>query len=154
MFSIFKPKAECPRCLGKGHVDMGDITRLGKELKWLPGPCAYCGGKGKVKAQMISRVNPGITYLTTDLEKDERQRLLNGEEEVLERAAYNDSQYDVFIKQIEYLYYMGRMDAETITDFYLISRYAEEVPVEEKLEFIEYVEKVIEKSREDRFGTR
>jgi hypothetical protein len=28
---------ECPRCLGKGHVDMNDIVRLGQELKWSRG---------------------------------------------------------------------------------------------------------------------
>ena len=36
---------DCPRCLGKGHVDLQDIKRLRRELFWEPGPhCAYCDG--------------------------------------------------------------------------------------------------------------
>ena len=40
---------QCPRCLGKTHVDQEDIRRLGREMEWIPGPCAYCEGTGKVE---------------------------------------------------------------------------------------------------------
>jgi len=43
-----KDRIQCPRCLGKGHVDWDDIKRLDKELKWIPGSCAYCNGKGTI----------------------------------------------------------------------------------------------------------
>jgi len=29
---------ECPRCLGKKHVDKVDIERLNRQNEWLPGP--------------------------------------------------------------------------------------------------------------------
>ena len=42
---------ECPRCLGKGHVDQADILRLGMETAWAPGPCLYCRRRGNVSEQ-------------------------------------------------------------------------------------------------------
>lgn len=39
---------DCPRCLGKKHVDKTDIERLNRQNEWLPGPCAYCDQKGFV----------------------------------------------------------------------------------------------------------
>jgi hypothetical protein len=39
----------CPRCLGKGFVDLNDIKRLGMETRWEQGACPYCGGQGNVK---------------------------------------------------------------------------------------------------------
>ena len=42
-------KMICPRCLGKGFVDLNDIKRLGKETRWEQGACPYCGGQGNVK---------------------------------------------------------------------------------------------------------
>ena len=39
---------ECPRCLGKKHVEKADIERLNRQNEWLPGPCAYCEEKGFV----------------------------------------------------------------------------------------------------------
>ena len=38
----------CPRCLGKGEVDIEDIQRLLMEEYWSPGDCGYCEGVGKV----------------------------------------------------------------------------------------------------------
>ena len=43
---------ECPRCLGKKHVDQDDIIRLNREEQWLPGPCAYCNELGIVDSDM------------------------------------------------------------------------------------------------------
>ncbi len=34
--------SECPRCLGKKHIDESDIARLRKQGDWTPGPCKYC----------------------------------------------------------------------------------------------------------------
>ncbi len=42
-------KMLCPRCLGKGFVDLNDIKRLGMETRWEQGSCQYCGGQGNVK---------------------------------------------------------------------------------------------------------
>jgi serine/threonine protein kinase len=71
-----KPKIEiniheCPRCLGKGHVDKKDIKRLKRELDWMPGPCAYCDGTGKVDDEMLQSTNAddaNLTYESDDLE--------------------------------------------------------------------------------------
>jgi hypothetical protein len=41
---------ECPRCLGKKHLDKADIERLNRQNEWLPGPCAYCEEKGFVES--------------------------------------------------------------------------------------------------------
>jgi serine/threonine protein kinase len=62
---------ECPRCLGKGHVDKKDIKRLNRELEWMPGPCAYCDGTGKVDDKMLqstSADDANLTYENDNLE--------------------------------------------------------------------------------------
>lgn len=48
----------CPRCIGKGFVDLSDISRLGMEGKWGQGYCRYCDGKGKVLKGLTKRINP------------------------------------------------------------------------------------------------
>jgi serine/threonine protein kinase len=71
-----KPKIEiniheCPRCLGKGHVDKKDIKRLKRELEWMPGTCAYCDGTGKVDDEMLQSTNvddANLIYENDDLE--------------------------------------------------------------------------------------
>ena len=73
-----KPTVQCPRCLGKGRVDWDDIKRLGKELKWGPGRCAYCNGTGKVDPALMSKVAVGETYLTTNLPYAERKGVIDG----------------------------------------------------------------------------
>ena len=42
---------------------------------------------------------------------------------------------------------MGKMDAETIADFYLIERSDEEIPEQERQELIEYVDRVISRRK-------
>jgi serine/threonine protein kinase len=62
---------ECPRCLGKGHVDKKDIKRLNRELEWMPGTCAYCDGTGKIDDEMLLSTNvddANLTYENYDLE--------------------------------------------------------------------------------------
>jgi len=76
LFGQRKPTIQCPRCLGKGHVDWNDIKRLNQELRWGPGTCAYCNGKGKVAPDMVDKVAVDASYLTIDLSKAERQRVM------------------------------------------------------------------------------
>ena len=144
---FFKSKVECPRCLGKGHVDVDDIKRLGQELRWIPDKCAYCNGKGKVAAELVSKVNADNPYLTTDIDQEERILLFEGDEGALERAELRNNHVSLFIAQIEYLYFMGKMDAETIADFYLIERSDEEIPEQERQELIDYVDRVISRRK-------
>ena len=47
---------ECPRCLGKKHVDKADIERLNRQNEWLPGPCAYCEEKGFVDSNTSENI--------------------------------------------------------------------------------------------------
>jgi hypothetical protein len=68
----------CPRCLGKGEVDVNDIKRLGRELARVPGPCAYCNEIGKVESHLISKVDVDEAYLTTALSDAERKKVFNG----------------------------------------------------------------------------
>jgi hypothetical protein len=51
----------CPRCYGKGFVDLDDIKRLGMEQKWGQGFCRYCGGEGEVEKGITKTLNPLIT---------------------------------------------------------------------------------------------
>lgn len=139
-----KPKVDCPRCLAKGSVDWDDIKRLGKELKWLPGECAYCNGAGKVFSKMLSKLSADTTYLTTDISQDEREKLINNDSEALKRAGYYDKEINGFIKQIEYLYFTANLDVNMITEFYLISTTEPEMSVIEKEEFVNYVMRIID----------
>ena len=68
---------DCPRCLGKGHVDKDDIVRLKQQGKWRAGVCVYCQGTGKVNKEMLLKVAPNATYLTTSLSDTERDFLIN-----------------------------------------------------------------------------
>lgn len=147
MFSFFKPTVNCPRCLGKGHVDLDDIKRLGQELRWNPGPCAYCNGKGKVTANQTQKVAADNAYLTNDIGQHERARLFLQDEGALHRAKMQEKRVKDFVAQIEYLYHMGKMNAEMIADFYLIGRADDETAEQEKLELIDYINRVINKKK-------
>jgi hypothetical protein len=65
---------ECPRCLGKGYVDIKDIKRLKRELEWRPGPCAYCDGTGKIDNEMLESTN--LDEVTLVYQKDDLNILL------------------------------------------------------------------------------
>ncbi|MEW5677246.1 hypothetical protein ABGT15_13105 [Flavobacterium enshiense] len=139
-----KPKVDCPRCLGKGNVDWDDIKRLGQELKWLPGECAYCNATGKVTSEMLSKISVDNMYLTTDITQDERQKLINNDSDALERAAYYEMEVNGFIKQVEYLYFNANLNLGTIVEFYLINKTELEISPSEKEKFIDYIERIIE----------
>ncbi len=47
---------KCPRCLGKGHVDKKDITRLDMDGLQSVGDCQYCDGIGLVNIKKIDSV--------------------------------------------------------------------------------------------------
>ncbi len=138
---------ECPRCLGKGHVDWDDIKRLNKELKWVPGSCAYCNGVGKVDAKIEEDVPVDTTYLVNSLPEEERQKLVSGHPEALERACQYDEQLDEFINGISYLYFETNLQPVQIARFYLLHSQESESYENELQEMIEYVEKVIQVKR-------
>lgn len=142
--SLFnRNKIDCPRCLGKGDVDLQDIKRLKKELHWLPGKCAYCNGEGKVSSKKVSMVSVDIEYLTTDLPKGERKKLLNGDIGALQRAKAYEAGVNKFINQIEHQYYIENQEAEQIAD-YLFRKYPRlGNSSTERRETIDYIEKVI-----------
>jgi DnaJ-class molecular chaperone len=48
----------CPRCYGKGFVDLNDIKRLGMENQWGQGFCHYCDGIGEVEKGKTKKINP------------------------------------------------------------------------------------------------
>ena len=134
---------ECPRCLGKGKVDLEDIKRLKKELYWGPGKCAYCNGIGKVPPDRIEKVRPDFEYLTTDLPSWERHKVINGDSDALERAKEHNELVQIMVEEIEHLYYIENMEPAEIADYYL-QKWGESVyAASAKQEIIDYVEAVI-----------
>lgn len=143
--NIFKiSKVECPRCLGKGNVDLKDIKRLKMELRWMPGSCAYCNGKGVVSQKLASGSAVDSAYLTLDLTPQERRLILRNDPIALERAAYFNMEMEDFIKQVENLHEVGKMDVSQIRDFFLISKTNIALTEKEIEEMEEYIQKVIE----------
>ena len=53
-----KTTMTCPRCIGKGFVDLNDIKRLGKEEDWIQGCCKYCDGNGEVIKGKTTLLSP------------------------------------------------------------------------------------------------
>lgn len=135
---------ECPRCLGKGKVDWDDIKRLNKELKWLPGSCAYCNGGGKVDAKMENKVAVDTTYLVNNLSKEERKRIINQHPDALERASRFEDQLDNFINEVCYLHFEADLKPIQIVNFYMISKADSDSYESEKQELVEYIERVIQ----------
>lgn len=139
-----KPTEKCPRCLGKGFVDNYDIERLNKKLEWSPGKCAYCFGKGKVNKQTISKIPADLSYLTLDRSKIERLKLTIGNTNAKKRAElYQESLTDL-INHITKQYFVGKLDIETIADLHFARFKIRNVSIEDKIEFMRYIEKVIE----------
>lgn len=113
---------ECPRCLGKGHVDLNDIKRLGQELKWAPGNCAYCDGAGKVDPDIISNVEVNEGYLVNDLPTEEKGKLFKRDKKALERAREFNTHIDAWVEKIRQMHFEQNLSAEQITDW-LIANY-------------------------------
>lgn len=136
-------KVECPRCLGKGDVNLEDIKRFKKELYWVPGKCAYCNGDRKVPSKRILMVSADTEYLTTDLLESERKRLLNGDTGALQRAEEHEAEVNKIIEQIEHLFYIENQEVDQIAD-YLLRKYGiSENSSTQRQEIMEYIEKVI-----------
>ena len=134
---------DCPRCLGKGNVDLEDIKRLKKELFWAPGKCAYCNGIGKVPPDRIEKISAGFEYLTTDLPSWERHKVINGNGDALKRADEFKEVFEKIIKEIEHQYYIENKEPIEIADQLFQMQGRLEYSESEKQEVIEYVEKVI-----------
>jgi len=146
LFKRTGTSVECPRCLGKGHVDMNDIKRLGNELRWIPGKCAYCNGTGNVQPETISKVAAAEAYLTNNLPRAERNRVINGDKAALKRGAVLEERIGLAIEQIKQLYFEKNFDVEQIAELYLQSPTVWDV--QQKKEMIEYINNVIAHSIE------
>lgn len=142
-------KVNCPRCLGKGNVDLDDIKRLKKELFWLPGKCAYCNSSGKVSSEMLTKVSVDNSYLTIDITQEERNKLINNDPNALERANRFDREIDGFIKQVIYLHFVAKLDANTIADFYLIPKAEHEILPNEKEDILNHIKLIINSEKEN-----
>ncbi len=87
-------------------------------MKWAAtGKCAYCKIAGKVDPKMTSKVAVDEAYLTTDLPAAERIRVIKGDEAALKRAGFAKINFDLFIKQIQELYFAKDLNVEQIADF-------------------------------------
>ncbi len=136
---------ECPRCLGKGHVDLDDINRLNQELMWAPGICAYCNGKGKVDSTIEENVPVNASYLVVNLPEDERKRIIHGHPDAIERGKQFEDQIKVFIDQISYLHFKTGLNELQIAEFFLLGKENLVSYEKERKEFVDYVERVIKK---------
>ena len=138
---------KCPRCLGKGFVDWEDIRRLNKQLKWVPAPCAYCNGEGKVDKEMLSKVAVDCTYLTIDLPESEIEQIKNGEEEAIEKGKQRELFIENLIQFAEKHLQNQNLDAESIANLYMETE--DETPPfsVEKESLIKYIQGIIELKR-------
>lgn len=136
-----KNNKDCPRCLGKGNVDWEDIKRLNKELKWRPGSCAYCNGKGKINTTFENKVSLDNTYLTTDLTETEKMKIINGDEQVILRGIHFEEKADAFINKVKFLNINTSLTAEKITEFYLIPE--KETSIDHKEELLDYIKRIV-----------
>jgi hypothetical protein len=143
IFGSNRPQKECPRCLGKGHVDAADIKRLNKELRWLPGPCAYCNGTGKIDPQMEEEVPVDTAYLTTDIGPGERDKIIKGDTAAWERADHFDKWVEDFITQVSYLHFNAGLNADQITGFFMLNHHNQSNYETAKQELYDYVNKII-----------
>jgi hypothetical protein len=136
---------QCPRCLGKGEVDWDDIKRLNQELKWKPGPCAYCNGTGKVDKNIEDNVPVDSSYLVMDIPEEQRRRMITGHPDAIEYGKQIDDDIEYFIDQISYLHFEGGLDSSRIAKFFLLGEEAAESYEAEYKELVEYVDRVIAK---------
>lgn len=138
-----KSKIECPRCLGKGNVDLDDIKRLKKELLWSPAACAYCEGTGKVQSNMESKVSVDTTYLSIELSAQERRKLINNDADALYRAELCDAQANGFIKEVNYLYHECKLDVNKILGLFLLHLSEAEIRDEKEEELRDSIQSII-----------
>ena len=134
---------DCPRCLGKGEVDLEDIKRLKKELFWMPGKCACCNGLGKVPPDRIEKLNVDFEYLTTDLPSWERHKVINGDRDALKRANEYKEVVQKIVEKIEHMYYIENKEPDEIANHLFYWSGQREYSESEKQRIIDYVDQVI-----------
>ncbi len=93
---------------------------------------------------MISRIEVDCSYLTNDISSVERRRLINRDTDALSRAEYFEASLEYQIKQIVYLYEVGKMKHVEIMEFFFLNEEERDDLEENKSEFLEYVKQVIE----------
>ncbi len=125
---------------------MNDIIRLGQELKWKPGDCAYCNGGGKVDSDIIGKVPVNEIYLATNLPPAERRKLFELDKKALDRAREFNIQVDAWVQRIRELHFEQELSADQITDW-MIATYPQALNgkriSEGREEILCYVKKVI-----------
>jgi len=134
---------DCPRCLGKGKVDLEDIKRLKKELFWAPGKCAYCNGIGKVPPDRIEKLSADFEYLTTGLTSWERHKVINGDSDALNRASEYKEVIQKIIEEIVHLYYIENKEPGEIAAYFFQKQGQHAYSASEKQDLVDYIEKVI-----------
>lgn len=146
LFKGTKSNVQCPRCIGKGHVDWNDIKRLNNELKWTPGKCAYCNGTGKVDPDMESKIPVDVAYLTNELPMVERKRLINNDPEAMKRAQMFNKEMNNIIEEIRDLFFIRNLEADAIAEHLLQSapQMNYETYIKEKQALIDYINRIIE----------
>jgi len=145
IFNFFRRSdIKCPRCLGKGFVDHEDISRLKRQLKWVPAPCAYCTATGRVKKEMLSKVAVDCMYLTIDLPESVIEKIKEGDLETIEKGKQRELFVDALIQFAEHHYLTQNLDAENIAHLYLSTEAEKATFAVSKTELIKYIEGVIE----------
>lgn len=145
IFNFFKKSnIECPRCLGKGLVDWEDIRRLNKQLRWVPAPCAYCNGIGKVNKEQLSKVAVDCVYLTIDLPESELEKIKEGDEETVEKGKQRELFVDNLIEYVEHQHISNDMDAEDIANLYLSTEDEKAAFYVDKKSLLLYIQKIID----------
>jgi hypothetical protein len=133
----------CPRCIGKGHVDLHDIERLSMQRYWRPGKCAYCKGKGKVPPDRPGKISPDLAYLSLDVPSWERYKLINGDPLALQRARKHKALIDQLVQDIQHLYYIENREPDDIAAHLFQENGNNHYTQSEKQELIDYINKVL-----------
>ena len=136
---------KCPRCLGKGHVDLQDIERLKRDLFWLPGKCAYCKGKMRVPPDMPATVPTDLAYLSLDLPSWERRRLIKGEQAAFNRAREFEFRLEQILAKMRQMYHEGMTNPEDIARYMYNEYWKISYTAPELLQMVKYIERVIKK---------
>ena len=139
-----QPLKECPRCLGKGHVDQQDIKRLKQELIWAPGICAYCNGAGKIDPKIELNIPVDASYLVMDLPESERKKIQHGNPEAIMSAMELHDQIEAIVNRIYALHVDRGLTPEQIANLLLAHDGTSPALETEWNEMIAYIKKVIE----------
>lgn len=145
IFNFFRRSTvKCPRCIGKGFVDLDDIRRLNRQLKWVPAPCAYCDATGRVEKEMLSKVAVDCMYLTIDLPETVIEKIREGDAETIEKGKQREIFVNHLIQYAEHHYLTQNMDAESIANQYLENEAEKASFAVTRSELIKYIHGVIE----------